>query len=166
MSLCAGILFAAMTLPTFAGQTLELVWTPSESPDIVGYNVYYGGTSDDYTNEISVGNLTSLTVSGLANGATYFFAVTSVNSFGVESDSSAQTTYAVPSEAAIFGIPVFSSNGVSLPVTGLPGHLYVIQTSTNLLNWISLKTNLTPLQFTDTNSVHCNKRFYRAVYLY
>jgi hypothetical protein len=166
LSMFAGISLAAVALPASASQSVEVSWTPSASPDIVGYNIYYGESSGDYTNEISVGNTTNVTVSGLASSAKYFFAAKAVNGQGDESAFSVQTSFLVPSAAALFGKPVFSSNGVSVTVTGIPGSLYVLQASTDMVNWISLETNLTPLLFTDTNSGRYNKRFYRAVYLF
>jgi hypothetical protein len=156
----------AMTLPALANQSVELSWTPSVSPDVVGYNIYYGAASDEYTNEISVGASTNLIVSGLADGATYFFAAKAVNGAGIESGSSFQISYHVPTAAAIWGTPVFTSNGVSIPLMGVPGYFYVVQTSTDLVNWISLQTNLTPLQFKDKNTGGSKKRFYRALYFH
>jgi Fibronectin type III domain len=164
-SLWAAILMAVIALPVIASQRVELEWNPSVSPDVVGYNIYYGGASDNYTNEVSVGSFTNLTVSGLADGATYYFSVKAVNGSGLESSYSVQTAYAVPTAAANLGRPLFSSNGVSIPVTGVPGYLYIVEASTDLVNWVELETNVTPLMFTDTNAWRYPKRFYRAVYL-
>src|SRR5215469_7603703 len=116
-----GILVAVavtlMALPTFASQSVTLTWSPSSSPDVVGYNIYYGGqASGSYTNEITVGNTTNATVTGLVNGNTYFFSARSVNSSGFESPMALQASYVVPGLAAIIGKLVYSSNGVSVPV--------------------------------------------------
>jgi hypothetical protein len=166
MSLFAGIGMMVSVLPTFGSQSVKLNWSPSTSPDVVGYNIYYGGANADYTNEISVGNMTNATVSGLLDHTTYFFSARTINSSGMESPYSIQTSYVVPTAAAMFGRPIFSSNGVSVTVKGVPGYMYVIQSSTDMINWLSLETNLTPLVFTDTNPSLYNKRFYRAVYLF
>lgn len=162
----AGVVFAAMTLRTFASQSVELSWTPSASPNIVGYAIYYGGASGNYTNEISAGNTTTVTVAGLLNGATYYFAVRSINSAGIQSAYSIQASYRVPSLVPMLARPIFSSKGMSITIRGVPGYLYVIQASTNLVNWISLETNLPPLQISDTNTARYKRRFYRAVPLY
>jgi len=156
----------AMALPAFASQSVELLWNASKSPNIVGYNVYYGGASDDYTNKISMRSLTNMVVSGLADGAVYYFAVKAVNSSGIESGFSNPISYAVPTAAAILGRPVSSSNGVSITVTGVPGYLYEIQVSTNMVNWTSMEISLTPLQITDNTTSQYKRRFYRAVYLH
>jgi hypothetical protein len=161
-----GIVLATAGLSTFASQSVELTWTPSGSPDVVGYNIYYGPTSGVYTSEISVGNTTNATISGLLENTTNYFAAKAINSEGIESAYSIQTSYVVPSSAAIFGRPVFSSNRVSITMTGVPGYVYVLQASTDLLHWISLETNFTPLEFTDTNPSRYSRRFYRAIYLF
>lgn len=166
MSLFVGIGIVASSLPALASQSVQLNWSPSSSPDVVGYNIYYGEASGDYTNEISVGNTTNVTISGLLDSATYYFAARTINSSGAESVYSIPTSYVVPTAAALFGKPVFSSNGISVTVKGIPGYIYVIQASTDLVNWISLETNLTPLLFTDTNLGRYGRRFYRAVYLF
>ena len=155
-------LLAAAAPQVFASQSVELVWTPSSSPDIVGYNIYYGNASSAYTNEISVGNLTNLTVSGLSSGSTYYFAARAINGSGVESTFSVQTSYSVPFPGAMAGRPILSSNGVSISVTGQAGSTYIVQGSTDLVNWVPLETNISPLLFTDTNRY--KKRFYRAIY--
>ena len=50
-------------------------------------------------------------------------------------------------------------------VSGDAGQQYVIQASTNLLDWDSLQTNVAPFQFTDTNAAGFDQRYYRAFYL-
>lgn len=166
MGLFLTIWLGVMALPAFASQSVELTWSPSSSPDVVGYNIYYGGASEDYTNELSVTNKTNVIVPGLLNGRTYYFSARAFNSSGLESPYSSQSSYAVPTAAAIFGKPIFSNNTMSVAVTGLPGSVYVIQASTDLVNWVSLETNVTPLQFTDTNEGRYRKRFYRAEYVF
>ncbi|MGH7942938.1 MAG: fibronectin type III domain-containing protein [Limisphaerales bacterium] len=166
MGIFSGILLATATLPASASQSVKLSWTASPSPDVVGYNIYYGDASGDYTNEISVGSVTNVTVSGLADRTTYFFAAQAINNDGIESGYSVQTSYAVPGASAIFANPILSNSAVSVAVTGVPGYLYVIQASTELVHWISLATNLSPWHFVDTNARRFNARFYRAVYLF
>ena len=51
-------------LPAFATQNVTLAWNPSTDPTVVGYNIYYGGASGNYTNTLSAGNATNMTVSG------------------------------------------------------------------------------------------------------
>jgi hypothetical protein len=62
--------------------------------------------------------------------------------------------------------PVGYTNGqFTLQVSGTTGPDYVILTSTNLVQWNNLLTNLspaTPFQWTDTNFIPAANRFYRA----
>ena len=166
MSLLVGIGIIISATPASASQSVQLNWSPSSSPDVVGYNIYYGGVNGEFTNEISVGTATNVTVSGLLDNTTYYFAARTISSSGTEGPYSIQASYVVPTAAALFGKPVFSSNALSVTVRGIPGYIYVIQASTDLVNWISMETNLTPLLFTDTNMGRYTKRFYRAVYLF
>jgi hypothetical protein len=152
---------ATMQLPTT--ESLALAWNPSTSPNVVGYDVYYGGSSGVYTNEIPAGNATNLTIPGLLDGATYYFVVTAVNNSGFQSGFSSQLPYTVPN-IPVLESPVLSSSGFSFSVAGTQGSNCVIQVSTNLMNWSPLETNTIPFQFTDANANQYSERFYRAVY--
>ncbi len=56
-----------------------------------------------------------------------------------------------------------SSGGqFSFTVAGLTGRLYVVQASTNLIDWDSVQTNTAPFVFTDTAASSFNQRFYRT----
>lgn len=151
------------TLQALATQSVTLAWNPSISPNIIGYDIYYGGVSGIYTNEIFVGNVTNITVPGLVDGGTYYFVATAVNGSGIQSSFSSQLTYTLSTAPAV-GSPVFSSSGFSFVVTGMSGSNCVIQVSTNLINWTPLLTNAVPFQFSDSNANHFSRRFYRAVY--
>jgi hypothetical protein len=60
-----------------------------------------------------------------------------------------------------------SGTGFSFVLSGLPQQNYIVQTSTNMLTWTSLSTNMLPsngaLQITDAVSHSILKRYYRAV---
>ncbi|MBJ6727963.1 InlB B-repeat-containing protein, partial [Geomesophilobacter sediminis] len=59
-------------------------------PDFVGFNLYVGTNSGSYSQKIDVGELTSYTVTGLADNTAYFFAVTAYDSLGNESAYSSE----------------------------------------------------------------------------
>ncbi|HTV43621.1 MAG TPA: Ig-like domain-containing protein [Candidatus Sulfotelmatobacter sp.] len=80
----SGLFFILQTCYSDA-QSINLSWTPSTSTNVVGYNIYYGAVSGTYTNEISTGNVTNLTVSNLVFGATYYLTVAAVNNYGIQS---------------------------------------------------------------------------------
>ncbi len=73
---------------------VTLAWDPSVG-SVTGYKMHYGTTRDDYGYSVDVGNSTSCTISGLQEGATYYFAVTAYNDIA-ESDYSNEITYAIP----------------------------------------------------------------------
>lgn len=77
--------------PAATGQA-TLGWTATPDPAVVGYRVYYGSASKTYAQTkgsgVPVGTSTAYTATGLANGTQYFFAVTSVDASGHESDYS------------------------------------------------------------------------------
>jgi hypothetical protein len=79
-----------VTLPptTNSGTTVSLSWNPSTSTNVVGYKIYMGTTSGVYSSSSSVGNVTTFTVTNLAFGTTYYFAVTDYDTNGLESDFS------------------------------------------------------------------------------
>jgi hypothetical protein len=79
-----------------ATQSVTLGWEPSIDPNVAGYNIYYGTASHVYVNKVTSGNVTNATVSGLVEGITYFFAATTTDTSGAESDFSNEASYVVP----------------------------------------------------------------------
>jgi hypothetical protein len=59
-----------------------------------------------------------------------------------------------------------SGNQVQFTLTGAPGRTYVVQASTNLVDWVPIYTNIAPinglLQFTDPRATIYPSRFYRT----
>jgi hypothetical protein len=82
---------------TSAAGTVTLAWDRSTDPTAAGYNVYYGAASRTYTNVVNATTNTSLSIPGLVAGATYYFAATTYNLAGLESDYSTEVFYTVPS---------------------------------------------------------------------
>jgi len=98
-------------------QSVTLTWSPSVSPYVVGYNIYYGTASGVYTNEVSAGNVTSLTISNLTYGNTYYFAAAAFNDLGIQSALSSQCSYTIP-------LP-----GTSLSITNATSGMHVTSSS-------------------------------------
>lgn len=151
--------------PVEAAQSVILAWTPSPSTNVVSYNIYYGTACGIYNREISVGNTNSATIKGLLDGMTYYFAATAFDSSGVESPFSNETAYNVPTTAATLAALPGSAGQFNFSVSGVSGYQYVVQTSTNLTDWISVQTNLAPFTFTDMNAGQWPQCFYRTFYL-
>lgn len=122
-----------------------LGWDRSPDPDVGGYAVYYGPASREYINSVHVGNVTTYTVSSLAWGATYYFALTTYNTAGVESGFSDEIVYTVPTpNQPGFDNPSlrFVNNSLNFILNGTLGQTVVIQSSTDLVHWVSIRTNM------------------------
>ncbi len=80
---------------TFAAN-VTLAWNPSSGSNVAGYHIYYWVAKNGHTNEISVGQATSATISNLQVGTTYDFAAATVSLLGLQSRLSATIAYTVP----------------------------------------------------------------------
>ena len=62
--------------------------------------------------------------------------------------------------------PYLTNGALYLQLTGMPGRSYILQASTNLINWVSLSTNVPPatiMNLVDPAPQNFSSRFYRAV---
>ena len=151
-------------LPVRAGQTVTLTWNPSVATNVAGYKIYSGTTSHDYAATNVVGTTTNLTLNGLVEGQTYYFAATTYDGSGNESAFSSQASYTVPVTPVSLTSAAASSGNFSFNVAGADGNQYVVQASTDLVNWVNLQTNTAPFTFVDPHSASFGKRFYRTYY--
>ena len=123
LSLCASVQALCAATPAFVNVTLA--WNPSPSGGVSGYRVYMGNRSGNYTNMTGVGNSTSITVSNLQPGVTYFFAITAFDVFGRESGFSNEINYTPPvvvtPQIASLQLRSAPAGGMTLGVTGPPG---------------------------------------------
>src|SRR5882762_931237 len=90
IALCGGLL-ALSPFSSLAGN-ITLAWDPGIDPSVAGYNLYYGPSSRNYTNSVLARSATTVTVSNLAAGFTYYFAATAYDTNGIESDYSSEVT--------------------------------------------------------------------------
>jgi hypothetical protein len=255
--------------PALAVQSVTFGWEPSMDPNVAGYNIYYSTASHAYDHQISVGNVSTATISGLVEGTTYYFAATTYDVLNQESVLSDEISYTVPaadtnqlptitatnvslnpvlvnqsltisatvtpgagavdpnsgvtvnltalgglaaqplvydgagsytnsiavgegavsgnqtlsvtvndslnnSAAANISLMVYSSTAATLNpassgsgqfalnVSGVPQYQYVVQASTNLVDWTSVQTNVAPFTFVDSNASQFSQRFYRT----
>jgi len=77
------------------GGRIDLSWNANPENDILGYELYYGTTSQNYTNSLWVGNKLSYSLSGLQDYTVYYFALKAYNTSGLSSDFSAEVA-AIP----------------------------------------------------------------------
>lgn len=74
-----------------AGIKLKLT-NPNTETDLAGYKVYYGIATENYETHIDFGNQLTYTVTGLADGAVYYLALTAYDLTGNESGYSNEVT--------------------------------------------------------------------------
>jgi hypothetical protein len=148
-------------LPVYATIGVKLTWTANSGSKIAGYKIYSGTSSRNYSRTVTVGPAaTSVTISGLTEGATYYFAATDFDSAGDQSAYSDEFVYVAG--AATLASSVQVANQFSFNVAGITGRKYIVQASTNLLAWSSIKTNTAPFQYVAANSAAYSRRFFRA----
>ncbi len=80
-------LFFALTVSAFAaeGGSLRFAWDKPLNYSPAGYNIYYGTTSQVYTDFKNMGHVTTYLVENLVPGETYFFALRAYDNLGIES---------------------------------------------------------------------------------
>jgi hypothetical protein len=79
-----------------SASALTLQWDPNPETNIDHYQLSYGTSSGSYTNNVPAGANTSVAVTGLNEGTTYYFVVTAFNTSGQQSAPSAEISYLVP----------------------------------------------------------------------
>ena len=72
---------------------VTLAWDKNSESNIAGYRIYYGTGSRSYNWFVDVGNATTYTITGLADGSTYYFAATAYDKSKKESKHSSEISY-------------------------------------------------------------------------
>ena len=90
--ICAKIIFLILILAFFSTSAMSaevsLAWDPNTESDLAGYKIHYGQSSGNYQYSVDIGNFTSITVSDLTEGQTYYYAATAYDIEGNESSFS------------------------------------------------------------------------------
>jgi hypothetical protein len=159
------LILAALSTTVQAAGSVALAWNRSTDPIVTGYNVYYGGASGAYTNEVSAGNATNTTISGLIQGITYYFAATTYAASGMESSFSSEVSFTVPILPGV-QLRITPTRQFILTVTGPVGHVYDILATQDFKTWTVIGTVTVgadgSFNFTDTNAASFPRRYYRT----
>jgi sugar lactone lactonase YvrE len=141
----------SFSAPTFGPGSVSWQWQKD------GTNLTDGGNiSGSATAQLT---LTSVSVTDVGS----YRAIVSSSAGTVVTDAAMLVVY--PTFAASLGGTVRSStNAFQFQLTGVPGFSYVVQSSTNLIDWTSLLTNTAPFTFTDAPVNPFPQLFYRAVF--
>jgi hypothetical protein len=103
-----------------------------------------------------------LTLSKVTTNQAGTYSVMVYNSTGSTTSTATLTVYATA--AATLASTTHVDGQYALIVAGVPGYNYVVQASTDLVNWVPVQTNTAPFTFVDTNASQFGQRFYRSVY--
>jgi len=99
-----------------AAISVTVSWDKNPDSATVGYYVYYGTQSHNYTTSINVGNTTTAVIYVPDQTVTYYFAVQAVSATGERSQLSAETVW-TPSQAPTLRNPGNQTGVVGLSVT-------------------------------------------------
>lgn len=141
--LIAGALLLGLFAGSASAASVTLAWNAASG--VSGYKVYYGTASGAYSASVKAGNVTTYTVSNLADATKYYFTVTAYDSSGIESDHSNEVsaggttscTYSISPSSASFT----SSGGTgSISVTAGSGCSWSASTG---VSWITISSGTT-----------------------
>jgi plastocyanin len=120
-----------------------------------------------FSGATSLGNVTTapfnFTVNNLAAG-NYSFTAKAFDNLGATTNSTAVNIF-VETNAKITSAALLTGGSFQFTLNGIAGQTYAIETSSNLLNWSALFTNVAPanvFNVTDVTSTNVLRRFYRT----
>jgi len=129
--------------------TAHLAWSPSPDPNIVGYNLYYGGQSGALSNHLVLGKETTASINA-SPGATMYFMIAARNQSGNISPLSEELSYTLPPAAHLANVaqgetiqPVYfssllvsnSAGGLIVGTAGPVGTVWILESSIDLASW-------------------------------
>jgi hypothetical protein len=149
--------------------SVTLGWNPSSSgTGVNGYYIYYGTSTNNFITVPVYG--TNVTISGLVTGQTYYFAAASFASAGnnwsqstLSPIISATIGSLAPAGGALSALTGLPAGQFGFTLSGAANTQYIVEGSTDLVNWVALQTNTGSFQFVDSNTAQYPRRFYRTV---
>jgi len=161
----------SLDVPTAGSNSVGLSWTApaSNGAAITAYKVYRGTSSGGETLLATLGVVTGYTDNTAANGTTYFYKVSAVNSIGegAQSNERSATPATVPGAPAL-AVPTAGSNAVQLTWTapasdgGAAISGYKVYRGTASGGETLLTTVGAVLTYTDTTPVNGTTYFYKV----
>jgi len=157
------LLSAAFSTASAAG-SLQLTWNASTESNLAGYVLYYGASSGQYTQSITVGNTLTATVQNLTAGRTYYFAVAAYETTGMASAPSNEVVYTVPTGSSAVAASatfvgsdtsthgnwkgVYGADGFSLAgdATSYPAYATVTNIGSLTYTWTAFTSDVRALQ--------------------
>jgi hypothetical protein len=91
-----GCILALLLLAGYGfSSTVTVAFDPVEDPGVIGYRIYYGHVSREYTDSMDIGSQNVYTLTGLRPGLIYYLAVTSYDADDNESVYSQEISFTV-----------------------------------------------------------------------
>jgi subtilase family serine protease len=150
--------------------TLPGAGVPLLSSNLTAGSAQVIGTTLTWTlGNLGLNSGAAMTLNFLAATPGTYTSTASVNATTPDPNSDDDTSTATLTVSGVMTPPVLApavagSGGLlHLSVTGSAGQSAIIQSSTNLVNWIPVYTNLIPFTFTNLESTNLPACFYRAV---
>jgi hypothetical protein len=142
------------------GPDLSYQWFFSDTNWHVGTNVLYGPASEipDATNSSLVLDDLQITNAG-------YYEVVVANFGGSVISQFASLSVYTDATPVISGALNATNGQFQLNISGVTGLNYILQASTNLVDWVPLGTNISPFSFEETNMPAYPQRFYRSVFI-
>ena len=147
-----------------AAADVTLTWNAVNWPGNKVYNVYYGTASHSYGQRVSVANTNKVTLPGLDDNATYFFAVTCVAD-GYESEFSTELVFNLSTTPPSLTLKPADGGQTTLQGTAPSGHLYDVLATQDFTLWQAIGAVAVDASgsfiFVDPAAAHYPTRFYR-----
>ena len=151
--------------------TPTLQWDANPEPTILGYRVYSGSSSRNYTQVVDVGLQTSVPLTNFSSGITHYLTVTAYDQDRVESLWSDEVWYTPAVDGVTTAqLPFRLTPGRSLTTiqfNGRAGQHCRIAASTDLHEWQEIYSSILPanipVTWFDAGSDAQPMRFYRVV---
>ena len=119
------VLAAALCGAAHADQNVSLQWNANTGTNTLGYYLYFGTSSSNYSSKVDVGNNTTATITGLTGkSTTFYFTATAYDNNRMESPPSNQAQFTTSSNAG-------PSLTVTPSVNGNVNSLLVVSNSVN-----------------------------------
>jgi hypothetical protein len=149
----------------------SLEWDPNPEPYIAGYNVYAGENTRNYTRVVDVGLQTSLPLTNLHVGVTYFFAVTAYDADRFESPFSDEILYTPAVDATnTMALPCtfsYSREAQIIRFGGSAGQQCRVVASSDLIEWDEVSVITLPDngvgEYEESAADSPAMRFYRVI---
>jgi hypothetical protein len=153
-------------LPANPTSIVPVSWSGYDAGSgIAGFDIYVSTNGGPWTPWLLGTTNTSAKFTGVPGNTYALYSVATDEVGNVEASPQipgAETTIA-SSLAPLLASPSLSDGQFQFGVLATSGNSYVIQASTNLVNWLAVQTNVAPFVFADPNYRHYPWRWYRAV---